>query len=308
MSDTDGAAEVAGAPGGEARAALEGVVVVLWETQDHVNVAATIRAMKNFGLARLRLVRPVLWDPHRIEGIAHGTEDVVARAELHDSLESALADVSYVVGMTARARRAKRAVARPRDVAADVLARGAGAVEQGTGPVALLFGREDKGLSNEALDLCHRTCIIPTNPEHSSLNLAQAVLVMAYELWMAAEGRVQTFKPPRRNAPPPTVEFLEVVFRDMERALWAIDFFKTRNSESVMRTLRELVRRADVDHREAGFLRAMAIEVVKYLQRAGAYVVRRPDLEPAPRASSSESASEDDGTTASGDRDTGTSD
>lgn len=255
-------------------------MVVLYETQDHVNIAGTIRAMKNFGLTRLRLVRPVLWDPYRVEGIAHGTHDVVERAEIFDSLEAALADSPFVVGMTARERRAKRAVARPRDLAPDLLARATSAVAGETGPVAILYGREDKGLPNEALDLCHRTCIIPTNPEHASLNLAQAVLVMAYELWMASEGHDQEFRPPRRTAPPPTVEFLEIVFADMEKALWAIDFFKTRNTESVMRTLRELVRRADVDNREAGFLRAMAIEVVKYLKRAGAYEERGPGSPP----------------------------
>jgi tRNA/rRNA methyltransferase/tRNA (cytidine32/uridine32-2'-O)-methyltransferase len=260
----------------EAREALEGIVVVLWQTQDHVNIAGTVRAMKNFGLSRLRLVSPALWDPWRIEGIAHDTKEIVERAELFDDLDAALADCTYVVGMTARARRAKRAVARPREIAPDLLDRGAASTREGTGPVALLFGREDKGLSNEALDLCHRTCIIPTNPEHASLNLAQAVLLMAYELWMEAAGREQAFKPPRRDAPPPTVELLEVLFADSERALWAIDFFKTRNTESVMRTLRELVRRADVDAREAGFLRAIMIEIVKYLQRAGVYEDRMP--------------------------------
>ncbi|HEU0015289.1 MAG TPA: TrmJ/YjtD family RNA methyltransferase [Longimicrobium sp.] len=248
-------------------AALEGIVVVLWQTQDYVNIAATVRAMKNFGLTRLRLVQPALWDPWRIEGIAHGTEDVVQRAEIHDSLASALGDCAYVVGMTARERRAKRVVARPREIAPELLDRGAAAAEGQAGPVALLFGREDHGLSNEALDLCHRTCIVPTNPAHSSLNLAQAVLVMAYELWMEAQGREQGFKPPRRDAPPATVDFLERVFADAERALWTVDFFKSRQTESVMRTLRELVRRADPDMREAGFIRAMAIEVIKYVGR-----------------------------------------
>jgi TrmH family RNA methyltransferase len=248
---------------------LEGVVVVLWETQDHVNIAGTVRAMKNFGLTRLRLVSPALWDPWRIEGIAHDTRDIVQRAEIFDTLDEAVADCAFIVGMTARSRRVKRAITRPRDVAGEVLARGAEAVAGGAGPVALLFGREDKGLSNEALDRCHRTCIIPTNPEHSSLNLAQAVLVILYELWIEAAGREQTFKPPRRDAPPPTAALLEVLFADMERALWAIDFFKTRQADRVMRTLRELVRRADADAREAGLLRAMAIEVVKYMQRKG---------------------------------------
>ena len=275
MSDTDEAGQIQ--PGedeaGEAedaagRAALEGIVVVLWQTQDYVNIAGTVRAMKNFGLSRLRLIQPVEWDPWRIQGIAHGTEDVVQRIEVHDSLLSALGDCSYVVGMTARARRAKRAVGRPRSLAPELLTRAGEAVAGQVGPVALLYGREDHGLSNEALDLCHRTCIIPTS-EHSSLNLAQAVLVMAYELWMQAQGAAQSFRPPRRDAPPAPVELLEKLVADAEAALWTVDFFKSRQTESVMRTLREIIRRADPDAREAGFLRAMAIEVVKYVRRIG---------------------------------------
>jgi TrmH family RNA methyltransferase len=211
----------------------------------------------------------VTYDPHRIEGIAHGTEDIVQRVEIHDSLLSALGDCSYVVGMTARSRRAKRAVARPRSLAPELLSRGAEAAAGQTGPVALLFGREDKGLSNEALDLCHRTCIIPTS-QHASLNLAQAVLVMAYELWMEAQGRDQAFRPPRREAPPARIELLEKLFEDAEAALWTVDFFKSRQAESVMRTLREVVRRADPDAREAGLLRAISIEVVKHARRTGA--------------------------------------
>ena len=99
------------------------------------------------------------------------------------------------------------------------------------------------------------------------MNLAQAVLVVAYELWMTAEGRAQPFKPPRRNAPPANTHLLESLFEEAEKALWAVDFFKSRQTESVMRTLRSLVHRADPDEREAGFLRAMAIEVQKYVAR-----------------------------------------
>ncbi|HYW12946.1 MAG TPA: TrmJ/YjtD family RNA methyltransferase [Longimicrobium sp.] len=262
--ETAEAEEQAG--GGAGRPALDGIVVVLWQTQDYVNIAGTIRAMKNFGLSRLRLVQPETWDPYRIEGIAHDTRDIVERTEIHDSLASALGDCSYVVGMTARSRRAKRAVVRPRGEAPGLLARAAESVEGETGPVALLFGREDKGLSNEALDMCHRTCIIPTS-EHASLNLAQAVLVMAYELWMVAEGMDQPIRPPRREVVPARVELLERLFADMEQALWTIDFFKSRQTETVMRSFRELIRRADPDAREAGFLRAMAIEVMKYVGR-----------------------------------------
>ncbi|HEX2191239.1 MAG TPA: TrmJ/YjtD family RNA methyltransferase [Longimicrobiaceae bacterium] len=265
MTETnDSVPDGAGAHG---RAALDGIVVVLWQTQDRVNVAGTIRAMKNFGLRNLRLVAPAEWDPWRIEGIAHDTQDLIQATRIFDTLEEALADCAYVVGMTARARRAKRAVGRPREVAPELLERAADAVRGAAGPVAVLFGREDKGLSNEALDLCHRTVIIPTSPEYSSLNLAQAVLTMAYELWMEAEGRMQPFRDPRHVSPPAPVEQLELLFADVERALWAVDFFKSRQTETVMRTLREVARRAELDTREATFLRAMAIEVLKFVRR-----------------------------------------
>jgi TrmH family RNA methyltransferase len=245
-------------------APLDRIIIVLWETQDLVNIAGTIRAMKNFGLTRLRLVAPVEYDPWRIEGIAHDTQDIVAGVEIFDALEEALADCSFTVAMTARERRAKLTAARPRELAGEMLAR---ATEPEAGPVALLFGREDSGLPNRALDLCHRTATIPTNPRHASLNLAQAVLVIAYELWMAHQGTGQRFKPPRRDAPAASVQLLQKMFDDTERALWTIDFFKNRQTESVMRTLRSVAHRADLDHREASFLRAIAIEVVKYVGR-----------------------------------------
>lgn len=246
---------------------MNGIAVVLHETQDYVNIAGTIRAMKNFGLFHLRLVSPAEWDPWRIEGIAHDTGDIVAATRLYDSLPDALGDCSFVVGMTARERRAKRTMARPREIAPELLERAARVDGGETGPVAILFGREDRGLTNDALDLCHRTVTIPTNPEHASLNLAQAVLVMAYELWMAAEGDTQPFRGPRRTAPPATVEQIEDLFGDVEQALRTIDFFKSRQTSSVMRTLRDLAHRGDLDAREAAFLRAMAIEVVKYVGR-----------------------------------------
>jgi tRNA C32,U32 (ribose-2'-O)-methylase TrmJ len=112
------------------------------------------------------------------------------------------------------------------------------------------------------------------------LNLAQAVLLMAYELWMASAGAEQPFRDPRRAAPPAPVEMLEHLFADAERALWAVDFFKTRRTEGVMRTVRELVHRAEPDSREAGLLRAMAIEVVKFLGRRGDAAPASPGANP----------------------------
>jgi TrmH family RNA methyltransferase len=248
---------------------LDRIVVVLWETQDLVNIAGTVRAMKNFGLSRLRLVTPAEWDAWRIEGIAHDTQDVVAKTTLHDSLQDALADCAYVVAMTARGRRAKRDMTRPREIAPELLQRAAALSATGdSATIGILFGREDQGLPNWALDLAHRTATIPTT-EHKSLNLAQAVMVMAYELWLADEGAELGFKAPRRDSIPAPVELIEKMFEDIEQALWTIDFFKNRQTEGVLRTLRSVVHRAELDKREASFLRAIAIEVRKFFERTG---------------------------------------
>ena len=233
------------------------IVVVLHEPQQLANIAHVVRAMKNFGFADLRLVAPAEYDAYRVEGIAHRSADLLERVRLFDTLPEALADCVHVVAFSARGRTAKHTVQRPREAAAEILATAA------EGPVALLFGREDTGLDNAALDLAHRTVTIPSNPEYPSLNLGHAVALMLYELALARGAEAQPLKPPRRQAPPASVELLEQLFADAERALDAIGFFKTRERELVMRTVREIVHRTPLDLREAKLLRAMTIEVAK---------------------------------------------
>ncbi|HJQ65629.1 MAG TPA: TrmJ/YjtD family RNA methyltransferase [Gemmatimonadales bacterium] len=237
------------------------ITVVLHEPQDLVNIAHVVRAMKNFAFRDLRLVSPRVYDAHRIEGIAHQSHDLLRRVVVYESLEAAIADCVHVVGFTARGRSAKRNVQRPRGAAEEILA------TTEAGRVALLFGREDKGLSNEALDRCHRLVTIPTDPAYASLNLAHAVVVMLYELALARGDEERAFKSPRRSAAAATVELVERFFDDAEQALEAIEFFKVRDREHIMRTVREVVHRIPLDEREAKLLRAMAIEVVKYRDR-----------------------------------------
>ncbi|GIV96307.1 MAG: rRNA methyltransferase [Herpetosiphonaceae bacterium] len=237
-----------------------GIVVVLFEPQDVVNIAGTIRAMKNMGLRRLRLVSPAEFDPYSIEGVAHRTADMIAATEIYDHLDAALADATYVVGTSARPRGARQMLARPRELAPELLAR----AEEGT--VALLFGREDNGLPNWALDRCHRIVSIPSDPAYPSLNLAQSVLLLAYEVRMAAGAERQPFPLPRKAAPPATAEQLEELFGAIERALWAVGFFKAHLAEGMLRTLRSLVHRADPDRREAALLKAMCMETINVLE------------------------------------------
>ena len=228
-----------------------------------MNIASAVRIAKNFGIERMRLVNPESFDAWRIEGIAHNTADFVARIEFFDSLSEALADVTFAAVLTGRERAAKRRVVRPRAAAAELVAR------MSEGPVALVAGREDSGLTNDELDLCHLLITISTSPSHPSLNLAQAVAIMAHELWVASGGDELPLKPPRREAPPATHEQLEALFDDWTQGLDAIDFFKTRSTAAVMRSFREIMYRADLDGREASLVRAMGIEVVKYLERQG---------------------------------------
>jgi TrmH family RNA methyltransferase len=238
------------------------VVVVLHEPQDLVNIAAVVRAMKNFGLRDLRLVRPGEYDTFRIEGIAHKTGDLLKRVTQYDALDDALADCDFVAGFTARGRSAKHNVARPREVMPEVVAMAA------RGRAALLFGREDKGLSNAALDRCDRAVTIPTSPAYASLNLAQAFCVAAYELFLQ-RGETAPLKPPRRRAPPATHAAVEEAVAAAHDALDAIDFFKARNPDVVMRTVRTVVHRAPLDAREAKLIKAMCMEVLRYFERKG---------------------------------------
>lgn len=239
---------------------LERVAVVLVEPQDPVNIAATIRAMKNMGLSTLRLVRPAPYEAHRLEGIAHNTRDLIDRIEVYDTFDEAVVECVSVMAFTARRRAAKWRVITPKQAASELLER---AME---GEVAVVFGREDSGLPNDVLDRAHAAVVIPTT-EHSSMNLAQAVLIALYELHLVSGDATRTIAPPRKDAPPATEAQLEQYFEDVERSLAAIEFFKTRQREHIMRTLRSLTVRAAPDARELSLIRAMAIEIVRYLDR-----------------------------------------
>ena len=173
------------------------------------------------------------------------------------------ADAVHVVGTTARRRTARFVWQHPREAAPELLE----LATAGAGPVALVFGPEDRGLTNEELDTCDRILTVPTDPRHSSLNLAQAVLLITYELWLASPASQQPLLVPKRASPPATAEDHALLFEDVQRTLETIEFFKTRNPDVLMRTLRALARRARLDVREAHLLRAIAIEARKYVER-----------------------------------------
>ena len=240
---------------------LARVAFVLDHPKDVVNIGGVLRVMMNFGLEDLRLVRPDEFDARRLEGIAHRSRPLIEAARLHETLDDALADAVFVVGTTARARTAGRSYVRPREAAAMLSARSA------EGTCAIVLGREDRGLTNEALDRCQAVTIIPTDPGFSSLNLAQAALVLAYELFMAIDGGDAELPAGRRATRPPTHAEMERTFSALATGLGRIDFYKSRRPEAVMRTLRTVLARARPDMREARLIAAIGYEISNYLDR-----------------------------------------
>ncbi len=239
------------------------VRIVLNEPQNLINIGAVVRAMSNMGLARLYLVNPGEFDAHRIIGIAHRCDHLLDASVTVDTLDEALDGATYVIGASARARTAQRNYRRPRPVATEIVDRAMEGEE-----IAVVFGREDRGLDNYALDRCHDVLVIPTDASYSSLNLAQAFLLIAYEIHMVAEDGGRPMPRSRRSLGPAPHEELERMYDALGAGLDHIDFFKVRKMENVMRTLRTALSRCGLDLHEAKLIQAIGYEIRHFVTRA----------------------------------------
>jgi tRNA (cytidine32/uridine32-2'-O)-methyltransferase len=222
--------------------------------------------MKTMGLERLVLVAPEKGPDAESHALAAGADDVLAQARIVDDLPSALVGCRLVLGCTARSRRVALPELAPRGAAARMV-EAVAAPEPGD--VALLFGRERTGLTNEELHLCHLAVHIPANPEYSSLNLAQAVQVLAYEIRMGLLDAAGVEVPTEPRDPPASHEQLEGLYAQLAETLEAIDFHKGRAPESAMRKLRRIFNRADLDEREVRLLRGVLADAQRMARLAG---------------------------------------
>ncbi|OZB52383.1 MAG: RNA methyltransferase [Stenotrophomonas sp. 14-69-23] len=226
---------------------------VLVGTQHPGNIGAAARAMKTMGLSRLVLVAP----EQPLDEVAFrrsaGAEDVLGDAPVFATLAEAVADCRLVLGCTARARRVQLEELLPEVAGQRAVARAAEPAE-----VAFVFGRERTGLSNDELQLCHAAVHIPSDPEFSSLNLAAAVQVLAYEVRMAQlEGQAAPPPEPGHGEAPASHAQLEGLFGQFGDTLEQIDFHKGRAPESAMRKLRRLFMKADLSEQEVRLLRGI---------------------------------------------------
>ena len=224
------------------------VSVVLVETSHPGNVGAAARAMKNMGLSRLKLVNPEDFPHEKAIFRAASASDVVENAEIYDQLEDAIDDAALVIGTSARGRRIPWPVVDPKQAAQEVLN-----VVARPQPVAILFGRESKGLTNEELQQCHLHLHIPSSEVYSSLNLAMAVQVVAYELRLLSHEAVAPTED--WDQPIATQAELEHLFKHLERTLTDVGFHDPSNPRQLLTRLRRLFLRAKLDQMEVNILR-----------------------------------------------------
>ena len=245
---------------------LDQTSVVLVEPQDDINIGTVMRAARNFGIESTRLVGPATADPHKISISAPRCESLIDELVHYDEVEDAIGDCVLTLGFTARRRAANWRVIEPRQAAREVVE----ATRKGR--VGLMFGREDSGLSNRDLDRCHAAVTVPTNPEYSSLNLGQAVSIALWEVFRASqqidtEGESLEDVDVDSDFEPAHMQGLERMFEQAEEALETIEFFKTETHEHIMRSIRSVLLRADLDSRELAIWLGIFKEVVTYMER-----------------------------------------
>ena len=225
------------------------VRIVLVEPAHPGNVGASARAMKAMGLTRMCLVAPERIPSAEATARAAGADDILHHASIAASLDDVLADCGLVLGTTARPRHLEWPVIGPREGARRAVGQSVHS------PVAVVFGRERSGLTNEEVDRCQALIRIPTEAKFSSLNVAAAVQIVAYEIRLAALGEdAATVSPEARDA---TSKDLEGLFRHLEAALVDIGFLDPAAPKLLMRRLRRLFGRASLDRAEINILRGI---------------------------------------------------
>lgn len=249
--------------------ALARIRFVLVRTSHPGNIGSAARAIRTMGLHRLHLVAPEAFPHAEASALAAGAADVLAAVRVDVALPQAIADCGLVLGATARPRGIALEELDPRAAARRALDAAVAGRE-----VALVFGNERSGLENEEVKYCHAAVTIPADPTYSSLNLSQAVQVVAWELRMAwLAGRAQA--PPATSGQAASAAEMEQFFTHLARALDAIDFHKRRSPERIMQRLRRLYLRAGPDQRELRVLHGILADTRRMAALAG-----RPGLVP----------------------------
>ena len=226
--------------------------IVLVETSHPGNIGATARAMKNMSMSQLCLVSPKVFPSADATARAAGSDDILSSAVVYDSLQEAVADCQIVLGASAR----DRTISWPELTARECAEKFAVATES-KAKVALVFGRENSGLKNHELDLCHYLLRIPCNSDYSSLNLAAAVQVVAYELFVASGQKIESTIGDKGDDALASMKQMELFYEHLQQTIMDIGFLHADKSQSIMRRLRRIFNRIALDTKELDILRGI---------------------------------------------------
>ena len=238
---------------------LSNFKVVLMETSHPGNIGAVARAMKNMRMDQLRLVNPKLFPHADATSRASGADDLLRTAQVFQELPAAIADCHIVLGASARDRTISWPAMTPRECAEKWVAPfgSSNEIAEPRQNIALVFGRENSGLKNHELDLCHYLLRIPCNDEYSSLNLAAAVQVVSYELFVATATPVVCKVGDIDDAPLATAAQMDGFYEHLQQTMVDIGFLHPERARSIMRRLRRLFNRARLDTKELDILRGI---------------------------------------------------
>lgn len=267
-----------------AASGFDNIRIVLVNTSHPGNIGGAARAMKNMGLSRLYLVAPKDFPSEKAVWRAAGALDVLDQAVVVESLDEAIAGCGLVVGTSARERRIPWPLVDPRQCGERCWQ------EAGEHEVALLFGREDRGLTNEELHKCQYHVHIPANPDYSSLNLATAVQVISYELRMAylTQAQGSLLGNLEWDLPPAKIEAMERYFEHLQETLETLGFLEPDNPRQTMTRLRRLYQRIRPDEMELSILRGVLTATQNYIYHTDR---RLKALQPSPTEASDEPSS-----------------
>ena len=235
---------------------LDNIFVVLSHPKGPINVGASARAMNNMGIRDLVLVAPCDHTGQEARKMASGCNETLLGARVFRTTREAVADAGYIAGMTCRGGKSRQNVITPEELAGSL-------VEiSRKNRVALLFGTERTGLTNDEIDLCDTLVTIPTSEMNVSLNLAQAVLIICYEIFKAAAGYEEHL--PRQERTLATSEEMEGMYRHMEDVFQRIGYLNPQNPGHIMRAIRNIFARANLDPREVKIIRGMIGKIDSY--------------------------------------------
>ncbi|MBE0369621.1 tRNA (cytosine(32)/uridine(32)-2'-O)-methyltransferase TrmJ [Pseudoalteromonas aurantia] len=240
--------------------ALEDIRIVLVNTSHSGNIGSVARAMKTMGLSKLYLVDPACEVDSHASALAAGATDVLGAAKTVSTLSEAIDGCALTIGTSARSRTLSWPMVNPRECAEKLVQ------ESNTGPVALVFGRENSGLTNEELQLCNFHVCIPANPEYSSLNLAMAVQTLTYETRMAFLA-TQNAVVEEDDVVYPSAKQMELFYEHLESTLNETNFIVKQHPGMVMTKLKRLFNRARPEDQELNILRGILTSINKSTQK-----------------------------------------